>query len=120
MTLPVELATELARYQHALARAPLTGAARLTYIARVRGFLAWLAATRWPRGQTGADPLQDRAALDAAMRDWRAWAMSVGRQTPVTINNTLAAIEDFYSRRRLGAATARQQPLSRPASTPAP
>jgi hypothetical protein len=119
MTLPVELATELARYHHALARAPLTGAARLTYIARIRGFLTWLAANRWPPGQTSADPLQHRAARDAAVRDWQMWALTV-EQTPVTINSTLAAIEDFYSRRRLRAATARQQPLPRRPSTPAP
>jgi hypothetical protein len=40
------------------------------------------------------------------VRDWRAWAKTVARLRPATINNTLAAIDDFYTRRGLGAATA--------------
>ncbi len=40
--LSVELTAALARYQRALARAPLAAASRAKYTARVRGFLAWL------------------------------------------------------------------------------
>ena len=126
MALPVELAAELARYQRALARAPLAGATRAKYVARVRGFLVWLAASdvsghgsaddRAGNGASGAgigDPLTDPAARDGAVRDWRVWAKTVGRQAPATINNTLAAIDDFYARRGRGAAVARREALPR-------
>ncbi|MDN5749322.1 MAG: tyrosine-type recombinase/integrase [Pseudonocardia sp.] len=105
----MELTAELARYQRALARAPLAGATRTKYVARVRGFLAWLAATESDVG----DPLTDPAARDGAVRDWRVWAKTVARQAPATINNTLAAIDDFYARRGLGAAAARREALPR-------
>ena len=79
--LPVQLAAELARYQRALARAPLAGATRTKYVARVRGFLVWLAAADLSgydetRGEPGV-PLTDPAGhlsftelrqLDAALR----------------------------------------------------
>lgn len=123
--LPVELAAELARYQRTLARAPLAGATRAKYVARVRGFLVWLAASDLSgyggadnRADDGAggevgDPLADPAVRDGAVRDWRVWAKTVGRQAPATINNTLAAIDDFYVRRGLGAAAARREALPR-------
>jgi integrase/recombinase XerC len=45
------------------------------------------------------------------VRDWRAWAKTIARLRPATINNTLAAIDDFYTRRGLGPATARREAL---------
>jgi len=43
----------------------------------------------------------------------RAWAKTTARLQPATINNTLAAIDDFYSRRGLGSAIARREALPR-------
>jgi site-specific recombinase XerD len=108
----VEFAAELAHYQRALARAPLSGATRAKYVARVHGFLVWLAGSAL-HADGEADPLQDRAARDGTVRDWRVWAKTVGRQAPATINNTLAAVDDFYVRRGLGAAAARREVLPR-------
>lgn len=108
--LSVELTAELARYQRALAAAPLAATSRTKYIARVRGFLAWLDVT-----EVDGDPLDDPAARDGAVRDWRAWAKTTARLRPTTINNTLAAVDDFYTRRGLGPATARREALPRQA-----
>lgn len=47
------------------------------------------------------------------MRDWRAWAKTVARHRATTINNTLAAVDDFYTRRGLGPARARREALPR-------
>jgi len=90
----------------------LAAASRAKYAARVRGFLAWLdTAGRDP--DLDGDPLTDPVARDGAVRDWRVWAKTTARLQPATINNTLAAIDDFYSRRGLGAATARREALPR-------
>jgi integrase/recombinase XerC len=61
----------------------------------------------------GGAALDEAPARDGAVRDWRAWAKTVGRLRPATINNTLAAIDDFYTRRGLGPATARREALPR-------
>jgi len=108
----VEATAALARYQRTLARAPLAAASRAKYTARVRGFLAWLDTSGRDPDLDG-DPLTDPVARDGAVRDWRAWAKTTARLQPATINNTLAAIDDFYTRRGLGSATARREALPR-------
>ena len=76
----------------------------------MRGYLSWLAACdRDP--ELDGDPLTSPGARDGAVRDWRAWAKTVARLRPSTINNTLAAVDDFYTRRGLGSATARRELL---------
>ena len=111
----MEYAAALAGYQRALRAAPLSAATRAKYVSRVRGYLLWLATTAALEtdGTAGGDPLQEAAARDGAVRDWRVWAKTVGRLRPATINNTLAAIDDFYTRRGLGPATARRGALPR-------
>ena len=78
-----------------------------------------------PERVESRDPLTDPVARDGAVRDWRAWAKTTARLQPATINNTLAAIDDFYTRRGLGSATARREALpgraprrSRPGTSP--
>jgi integrase/recombinase XerC len=110
--LPLEFAAALAGYQRALRSAPLAAATRAKYVSRVRGYLTWLAASDRDV-ETDGDPLGEPAARDGAVRDWRAWAKSVARLRPATINNTLAAVDDFYLRRGLGAATTRREALPR-------
>jgi site-specific recombinase XerD len=106
--LPLELAAALAGYQRGLRSAPLAATTRAKYVSRVRGYLTWLATTA---DTDLGDPLEETAARDGAVRDWRAWAKTVARLRPATINNTLAAIDDFYTRRGLGPATARREAL---------
>lgn len=106
--LPLEFAAALAGYQRGLRSAPLAEGTRAKYVSRVRGYLSWLGTTA--DGDLG-DPLEETSARDGAVRDWRAWAKTVARLRPATINNTLAAIDDFYTRRGLGPAIARREAL---------
>jgi len=125
MQLPLEMTADLARYQRALMAAPLSPTTRSKYAARVRGYLHWLQ-TAYARGgehdsgydaeyhsRLDGDPLVDAAARDRAVRDWQIWAKTTARLRPTTINNTLAALDDFYTRRGLGPALARRESLHR-------
>lgn len=91
----------LEAYQAALALAPLSAETARTYLSKVRGYLAWLAVT-----DLDGDPLGEQRARDWAVRDYRTHLLTVAKRAPTTINNTLAALDDFYTRRRLGPAAA--------------
>jgi integrase/recombinase XerC len=71
---------------------PLSEQTRRTYASKVRQFLAWLAGA-----DLAADPL-----TSADGRDYRTHLQAVLRRSPATVNNALAAINDFYIRRGLG------------------
>ena len=88
-------------YQRALRAAPLSDETRRTYLSKVRGYLTWLAAA----GADG-DPLTQARARDWAVRDYRTHLVTVAKNAPRTINTALAAIDDFYTRRGLGPASA--------------
>ena len=98
-------------YTAALARAPLAAATRRTYTSKVRGYLMWLATA-----DVDGDPLGEPQARDWAVRDYRTWLVTVAKRAPATVNNTLAAIDDFYTRRGLGPAAAGR--LDLPAQAP--
>jgi site-specific recombinase XerD len=84
-----------------LAAAPLAAQTRRTYLSKVRGYLAWLVTA-----DVDGDPLCERRARDWTVRDYRGYLVTVAKRAPATVNNTLAAIDDFYTRRGLGAADA--------------
>ncbi|WP_267595458.1 tyrosine-type recombinase/integrase [Carbonactinospora thermoautotrophica] len=108
--LPGELAAVLADYLARLERAPLSTESRRTYASKVRQYLAWLAAA-----DVDGDPLADPAARDWAVRDYRTHLVTVAKRKPTTVNNALAALDDFYTRRGLGPANADR--LDLPTST---
>jgi site-specific recombinase XerD len=91
----------LSGYIAALARAPLAAETRRTYTSKVRGYLMWLATADF-----NGDPLGEPQARDWAVRDYRTWLVTVAKRAPATVNNTLAALDDFYTRRGLGPAAA--------------
>lgn len=97
-------------YVAALMSAPIAESSRAKYASRVRGYLAWLA----DAGVDG-DPLVDPAARDGAVRDYRTWLKTVAKAKATTINNTLAAVDDFYTRRGLGPASAAREDVRRTA-----
>ncbi len=100
--LPAHLQTVLDRYAGQLAKATmLDDDTRRAYTSRARGYLAWLAAAH-----VDGDPLSDPAAHDGAVRDYRAHLQTVAKRKPATINTTLAALGDFYTRSGLGAPNA--------------
>lgn len=73
----------------------------------MRQYLAWLADT----GDLDGDPLADPHARDGAVRDYSTHLQTTARQAPATINLTLAALSDFYTRQGLGAPAARRLEL---------
>jgi integrase/recombinase XerC len=99
--LPEELDRILDEYAAALGAAPLAPQTRRTYLSKVRQFLAWLA-----DAPDDADPLRSADGRDWAVRDYRTYLQAVGKRSLATVNNALAAIDDFYTRRGLGPARA--------------
>jgi len=93
--------TALAEYRAALLAAPLSAHTVRTYVSKVRGYLAWLASA-----DVEGNPLTQPKARDWAVRDYRSYLLTVAKRAPATINNTLAALDDFHTRRGLGPATA--------------
>ena len=91
----------LDRYAAALRTAPLSEQTRRTYASKVRQFLAWLAGA-----DLDEDPLADADGRDWAVRDYRSHLQTVLKRSPATVNNALAAVDDFYIRRGLGPASA--------------
>ena len=94
----------------ALAVAPLSDQTRRTYASKVRQFLAWLAVA-----DVDGDPLGAAAARDWAVRDYRTHLQTVLKRKPATVNNAMAAVDDFYTRRGLGPARAARSELPRTA-----
>jgi integrase/recombinase XerC len=101
IALPAPYNEVLDRYTAALRTAPLSEQTRRTYASKVRQFLAWLAGTDLPE-----DPLADADGRDWAVRDYRAHLQAALKRSPATVNNALAAVDDFYIRRGLGPASA--------------
>ena len=99
--LPAFEATVLDDYTEALRSAPLSDQTRRTYASKVRQFLAWLASAG-----LDSDPLTSADGRDRAVRDYRTHLQAVLKRSPATVNNALAAVDDFYIRRGLGAASA--------------
>jgi len=101
IALPAPYIAVLEDYAAALRTAPLSEQTRRTYASKVRQFLAWLAAA-----DLDEDPLTSTDGRDWAVRDYRTHLQAVLKRSPATINNALAAVDDFYTRRGLGPAAA--------------
>jgi len=118
--LPAWLETAHEIYVAELARATLSAETRRTYASKARQFLAWLASaydgaqrdgTRPDATRLVGDPLADPVARDEAVRAWRGYLLGAARQAPATVNNALAAVDDFYTRRGMGRASAERADL---------
>jgi integrase/recombinase XerC len=72
----------------------------------VRGYLLWLSGSG-----IDADLLDELTSRDGAVRDYRTYLQTVARRKPTTINTTLAAIADFYTRTRRGTPNVRRLAL---------
>ena len=101
VVLPPRLESVHASYRAELARASLSAETRRTYASKVRQYLAWLDAV----DGDGA-LLTDPGPRDRAVREWRTHLLTVVGQAPTTINNALAAVDDFYRHRGMGRAVA--------------
>ncbi len=103
-----QAADALTGYREALSRTTLGDGTRAKYAQRVAAYLNWLAAT-----DTDGAPLDDPAARDWAVRDYRTHMKHARKARPGTINNALGAIDDFYVRRGIGKADAKREDASR-------
>lgn len=92
-----ENAEMLARYADHLEHSPLNGHSPRTYLSAVRAYLTWLQGA-----PVDGDPLNDTAAKDWAVRDYRSYLVTVAKRATATVNKHLAALQDFYVWRGLG------------------
>ena len=109
--MPASQTAVLADYTKALRSAPLSDQTRRTYTSKVRQYLAWLAGA-----DLDEDPLASVAGRDWAVRDYRTHLQTVLKRSPATVNNALAAVDDFYMRHGLGPASAAR--IEIPAAAP--
>ena len=107
VTLPGEYEDIVTAYAAHLARSPLRGQTPRTYLSAVRVYLAWLAG-----GDHDGKPLDDAAARDWAMRDYRTHLVTVLKRSPATVNKAMAALDDFYAWRGLGKGSVKRQELA--------
>ncbi|MGO9899262.1 MAG: tyrosine-type recombinase/integrase [Solirubrobacteraceae bacterium] len=101
--LPESVADVLDSYVSALAAGPLAEQTRRTYASKVRQYLAWLAGA-----ELDGDLFDSADGRDWAVRDYRAHLQAVLKRKPATVNGALAAVDDFYIRRGLAAASAKR------------
>jgi hypothetical protein len=93
----VDVEGVLAGYRRWLARLPLAARTREAYVAQVRGFLVWLAGP----SEHGAAALAQERVRDWAVRDYKRWVKAPPRRwAPASVNQALAALDNFY--RHLG------------------
>ena len=111
VALPGEYEDIVTAYAAHLARSPLRGQTPRTYLSAVRVYLAWLAG-----GDHDGHPLDDPAARDWAVRDYRTHLVTVLKRSPATVNKAMAALDDFCTWRGLGPANVKRQEL--PARAP--
>ena len=107
VALPAQYEDIVTAYAGHLARSPLRGATPRTYLSAVRVFLAWLA-----EGDHDGRPLDDPAARDWAVRDYRTHLVTVLKRSPATVNKVAAGLDDFYTWRGLGKANVKRQELA--------
>jgi site-specific recombinase XerD len=92
-----ENAALLAGYAAHFEHSPLAGHTPRTYLGAVRAYLGWL-----QQSEADGDPLNDAAARDWAVRDYRSYLVTVAKKATATVNKALAALADFYTWRGLG------------------
>jgi Phage integrase, N-terminal SAM-like domain len=100
----------LDRYVAELASASLSAQTRRAYAAKVRQYLAWLAGA-----EVDGDPLGSAAGRDWAVRDYRDYRdylQTVLKRSPATVNNMLAAVDDFYIQEQHRPPHPRSSPIS--------
>lgn len=105
---PGRFAAVLDGYTRQLTEVPLSDQTRRTYVSKVRQFLIWLD-TYAAAGD--ADPLAEKRARHWAVRDYHTHLLAVAKREPATVNNALAALNDFYTRRGLGPADVKRAEL---------
>jgi site-specific recombinase XerD len=87
----LDVETVLGDYAAWLQRQPLAARSRDAYLAQVGGFLTWLAGS-----EHGPQALADPHVRDWAVRDYKRYVKTTKRWAPASVNQALAAIDNFY------------------------
>ncbi|WP_326957562.1 tyrosine-type recombinase/integrase [Amycolatopsis sp. NBC_01286] len=80
------------------------------YCSRTRQFLAWL-----DGADVDGDPLVDGQARDGAVRNYRAYLLTVAKRKLSTVNAHLTAVDDFLRHVGVGPAAAKRQEVPKSA-----
>jgi integrase/recombinase XerC len=81
----------LSGYAPWLQRQPLAKRSREAYLAQVKGFVSWLAGS-----EHGAQALSEEHVRDWAVRDYKRYVKTTKKWAPTSVNQALAAIDNFY------------------------
>lgn len=87
----------LATYAESLERQPLATRTRGAYMAQVSSFVSWLAAS-----EHGALALSEQRVRDSAVREYKRHVKTDRKWAPTSVNQALAAIDNFYRSLSLG------------------
>lgn len=87
----------LARYTDFLEQQPLAERTQAAYLAQVSSFVSWLAASG-----RGAAVLSDARVRDSAVREYKRHVKTTRGWAPTSVNQALAAIDNFYRSLGLG------------------
>ena len=87
----------LRRYEGWLASQPLADRSRDAYLAQVRSFIEWLTAS-----DHGGEALSDSRGRDLAVRSYKRHLKTKRKWAPTSVNQALAAIDNFYRSLGLG------------------
>ena len=105
----------VAAYEAWLARQPLAGRSRDAYLAQVRGFVGWLAVS-----EHGGGALTEPSVRDWAVRDYKRHVKTAKRWAPTSVNQALAAIDNFYRSLGIGRPEVAREDLAQVAPGPWP
>jgi len=93
----VDVDAAVGDYDGWLTRQPLAGRTRDAYLAQARDFVTWLAGS-----EHGARALSYPDVRDWAVRDYKRYVKTTKRWGPASVNQALAAIDNFYRSRGAG------------------
>ncbi len=100
----------VAKYRSWLRRQPLAGRSREAYLAQVSGFVSWLASS-----EHGGQALGAESVRDWAVRDYKRYLKKSRRLAPASVNQALAAIDNFYRSLGQGRPEVKREDLPRTA-----
>ncbi|MHB1498384.1 MAG: phage integrase N-terminal SAM-like domain-containing protein, partial [Acidimicrobiales bacterium] len=98
----------VAKYRSWLRRQPLAERSREAYLAQVSGFVSWLASS-----EHGGQALGAESVRDWAVRDYKRYLKKSRRLAPASVNQALAAIDNFYRSLGLGRPEVKREELAR-------
>jgi site-specific recombinase XerD len=94
---PLDADAVIAGYRVWLEGQPLAARSRDAYLDQVSSFVTWLAGS-----DHGAVALTEHAARDRAVRDYKRHVKAERKWAPSSVNQALAAIDNFYRSRSVG------------------